>query len=67
MICYVVYFNSADYPNQYVVRKFEGVTPEAEPFSVSNSLKEARLTLPRGLYRVDRSPNDEPQILETWI
>lgn len=67
MTTYVIYFNAADYPNQYVVRKFEGITPDINPISVTNSLKEARETLPDGLYHIERCPNDDIQIVETWI
>jgi hypothetical protein len=68
---YVVYNNPTDYPGQYVVRRCyvnsTGVYPEAGPRYVGPSLVAARETIPPGLHRIDRFPEDDPCILEVWL
>ena len=34
---------------------------------VGPSLEFVRGMLPRGLFNLGREPNDEPQIVETWV
>lgn len=72
MTQWVIFFNPTDYPGKYVLRRFQvgpgTVTPEAEPDGVFETLEDAREVF-RGstLVRIERDPNDEPQIVETWL
>jgi hypothetical protein len=74
--CAVVYFNTADYPEQYVVREWlinpqtAGLHPAVWPAYVGSSLDEARAVIHRewpGLARHDRNASDDAWILETWL
>ena len=71
MYVWQIFEHPADYPDQYVVRRFAvtpgAAVPDTEPWCVTTTLRRARASTPRGLYRLGRSPEDEPQILETWI
>jgi hypothetical protein len=69
---YVVYRYPTDYPHEWVCRihriRPSGETEaEAEPFAVATTLGELREKLPRGLYRIDRHPQDVLAIVETWL
>jgi hypothetical protein len=67
---YTVFDNPTDYQGQFVVRRFEsrgtGVTP-CEVVATGKSLTEVRDQLPKGLMKLDRHPNDDPNIVETWL
>lgn len=62
--------NTKDYPGQWVVRQWVvgafGVKANIKPTLHAN-LDAARASLPAGLSRLERSPADDPVILETWI
>ena len=75
---YVVYKKPKDYPDEFVVRKWEIDVKEGKaqprPKEVIARDKDYRKVIskmmsavPRGLDRIDRSENDDPTILETWI
>jgi len=68
---WTVYRNPLDYPGKFVVRRFDvsqpPPMPDPEPWAVSNTLEEARATLPGWAVVLARSEHDEPQIVETWI
>ena len=64
---YAVYKNPSDFPGKIVVRKFLNDKPSMEPFCVEDTLDEAREKLPKGLFRMDRMPNDDIVIVETWF
>lgn len=66
---YVIYDRPVDHPDRIVTRKFL-VSNEPQPtkeFLLHDSIEDARIALPNGLWRIPRSLNDEPQIIETWI
>jgi hypothetical protein len=69
---YVVFCDPSDYPGQYVIRR-QVVTPsgaiehDPQPLCVGRTLGYVRMFLPPGLTRMNRDPNDEPQIVEVWI
>lgn len=71
MIMYVVYVNPRDFPGKVVVRRWgidaDGPAPESKEFAVVDSIIEAREALPEGLFKIRRSPNDDPVIAEVWI
>lgn len=68
---WVVYANPSDFPGKFVVRRqlvYAGqVVPDHKPRFVGDSLEEARASIPPGLYRQNRHPEDESQIVETWF
>jgi hypothetical protein len=69
---YVLYFNPADYPDKWVLRRFtvrhEGPLADQVPLSVEDSKEKALIYLPtHELYRLPRDPGDEPQIVEVWL
>lgn len=69
---YVIYHNALDYPGKYVLRGHtvtaQGPIPDPEPIAVADTLDGARLGLPiEADYRLERDPQDEPQIVELWI
>lgn len=68
---WTVYEKPSDYPDQYVARRFEITAGKAAPTSdviTSLFLEHVRRHMrERGLYRIDRTPQDEPQIVECWL
>jgi len=67
---WVVYERPRDYPTSYVVRRHaisQGGSYGMGDLSVHATLDEARAAIPSWTVRLERDPNDEPQILESWI
>lgn len=68
---WTIYVHPADYPGQFVVRRFAcgafGVLPDKKPWHVCDSLEEARASIPDGLTSFARADDDDPCILETWL
>ena len=70
---YVVYSRPRDYPDKFVVRRWaigrKPGEPVAEPdwFYLGDSLDQVRAHVPGHCVRLERDPNDEPQIVECWI
>ncbi|WP_448167720.1 hypothetical protein [Burkholderia ambifaria] len=70
---WVIYERPSDYPNGYVARRCYaksdgGVLVSHREFFTGDTLEEVRAHLkPFGLYRIDRDPRDEAQIVETWL
>lgn len=69
---WTIYKNPRDYPGCYVVRRGQailalGIVHDLEPTAVCHSLVEAREAVPPGRVRMDRHPDDDPVIVETWI
>lgn len=63
---WTVYFNPADFPGEYVARCW--ALDQPTDFIIRASTLEAlRSMLPAGLYRMDRTPGDNPVIVETWF
>lgn len=58
-----------DYPEGYVARMHYSLPrPAVTPYALhAQSLAEVRRLLPPGLYRLGRSPQDDPVIVETWL
>lgn len=60
-----------DFPGKFVVRRFRvragEVDAEKDPVAVVDTLDQARDAVPLGHYRMDRMPEDEPQIVEVWL
>lgn len=55
-----------DLPGRFVARKWVLDQPTNELVQ-DKTLDGLRAKLPRGLTRLERSPQDDPKILETWI
>lgn len=68
---WVIYYGASNHPpGKWVVRAQDvegGGVRIRESFVECDSLDEARATVPRGLYRMDRYPGDDPVIVETWF
>jgi hypothetical protein len=68
---FTVYQNPSDYPGKFVVRsqiiRAGKVIPADSPLIVADTLAEARLAIPFGLYRSPRHPQDDPVIVEVWF
>jgi hypothetical protein len=68
---YVIYAKPLDYPQSFVVRKWEvGGKPSprnTEWFGLGATVEEVRGMIPGWCVKIDRDPNDEPQIVETWL
>jgi hypothetical protein len=73
MEMFVVYERPRDYPDKFVVRRWWIGTgsgkPEADQdwFYLGKTLEDVRAQVPEGCFRLNRDPNDEPQIVEFWI
>lgn len=64
---WVVYDHPRDFPFSFVARRWSGGEPTTEVIE-SRTLDSIRLLLAaRGLVSLARHPDDEPQIVETWI
>lgn len=67
---FTIYEHPADYPRGYIVRRWvanrNGFAEAREAFA-TETLEDARLLVPEGLFRLEREPNDDPTIVETWI
>ena len=70
---WVVYEHPADYPDYFVIRRWlirPGAMEETPEVWLRHSLADARRVIDRnapGAYRLDRSPGDDPVIVEVWI
>lgn len=67
---YVIYENPRDAPGKFVVRRFFFVHgPEPIAVGITDSLEEARALVPQKTHgcKIDRMPQDEPQIVEVWM
>jgi hypothetical protein len=69
LIMYVIYRFPADYPDKWVLRPWAVAAKGPLPYQerVFDSLEGARKSLPPSLVRLDRHPQDEPQIYEVWL
>lgn len=64
LIC--VYKNPADYPNKYVARLWD-VDKPTTLVAIADSFEEIRAAKPPEMVIMQRQPNDDPVIIETWI
>lgn len=68
---WTVYDHPLDYPDHYVVRPFmvvDGTVTPGDSSYLYRDLDLAREWLHRmGLFRLERSPEDDPTIVETWV
>ena len=70
MIQWTIYDHPRDYPEHFVVRKWEitdgHISPCPEKY-LAATLPEARAHVPAGYYNLGRMDDDDPVIIETWI
>lgn len=66
---WTIFDNPLDAPGWFVARMFVGERPThtALTFSTLEEAREMLLRLYPDLVCIERSPNDEPQIVETWL
>jgi hypothetical protein len=64
LIAWVIYDHPTDYPNHFVVRRWEGSQPD-QGCQLYETLEEAREAIPPGLCCFVGDP--DPKILETYI
>jgi hypothetical protein len=67
---WVVYDHPRDRPGHFVARKWiirPGIAKPTEFYVAATTLKDVRALIPPGLYCLARAPEDEPQIVETWL
>lgn len=70
---YTIYDHPKDFPDGFICRRFESTgVPVArviacEVVGTGETLEQVRQCLPPGLVRLDRHPNDDPNIIETWL
>jgi len=65
-ITWTIYKHPSDYPDEFVARKFILDKPTSE-IKTSDTIETLRLLLPMGLTRIERSDDDDPVIVETWM
>lgn len=67
---WTIYEHPSDYPQGYVTRKWI-ITGDGEGHPGAAryrpDLEAARAAVPADLHRIDRSPDDDPTVVETWI
>lgn len=71
LVLWVVYERPSDAPRSWVVRRHiasaAGVEIDPVPVAIAPSLEAARFAIPPGLHRIERDPEDDPQIAEVWV
>ena len=72
MPTWTIYATPADFPSvPYVVRGWlvgpGGQVRDSGAIGFADTLEQARNYLPPGLVRFERSPDDDPVIVETWL
>lgn len=62
-----VYKNPTDYPDKYVARVFD-VNKATNLAAVADTYEGLLEAIPTGnMVRLERNPNDDPVIVETWV
>ncbi len=67
---WTIYEKPLDYPDHFVVRKHivrGGETFPTHTVVITETLEAARKAVPPGLHNLGRQPEDEAQIVETWV
>lgn len=63
---WTIYDSPIDLPGRFVARKWVLDQPTNDLLQ-DKTLDGLRAKLPRGLSRLERSPQDDPKIVEIWI
>ena len=68
---WTIYDHPKDYPEHFVVRRWtvrgRGYENEAHECRLADSLEEARKLVPPDSACVNRFPEDDPVIVESWL
>jgi hypothetical protein len=63
---WTIYEKPLDHPEGFIARRFESNMPTLD--TLTGELDAIRATFERaGLFKLPRSDDDEPQIVETWV
>jgi len=65
-----IYFNPKDFPGKYVARVFDirpGAVHATRYIMVDENLEEMRRSIPTGFSCMNRTPEDDPELLEVWF
>jgi hypothetical protein len=63
---WTIYDRPSDYPESFVARKF--IVSPTDEVIVRDTLAEVREAIgSRALVRIERSPLDDPKIVEVWL
>jgi hypothetical protein len=65
-----IFNNPSDFPGLFVARIFSICDGEVVPGNLvaqGKTLDEVRKQLPPGLFRLEREPNDDEKIVESWF
>lgn len=61
-----IYHNPQDFPGAYVARLWELDKP-TDFVMIADTLLKIREGIPGNFARIDRAPEDDPVIVETWV
>lgn len=68
---WTIYCRPPDFPHHYVVHQWwvtdEGRIPSRDLAVLCDTLEAAREQIPVGCMRVEREPEDDVTIVETWL
>jgi hypothetical protein len=67
---WTIYWSPKDHPGKFVVRRFviePGRATPSNDYALASTLEMARAHIPEGCDRLPRDPEDEAQIVESWI
>lgn len=71
LVMFVIYDHPKDFPDEFVCRRcwIEAgrIIFDPDLFASGPTLGAVREKVPAGTVRIDRSPGDDPVIVETWL
>lgn len=70
LIIWTIYFSPSDFPDEYVARMFEFDQPTKNIFHGAGVMSLRALIQncsDHELYKIPRSENDHPSVIESWI
>jgi len=65
-----IYKSPKDYPRKYVARVFDirpGEVHATRYVMISDDLEVLRAALPNGFSYIDKTPKDDPELVEVWF
>jgi hypothetical protein len=63
---WTIFDRPKDHPDGFIARRFESIMPTGD--TLTGELEAIReIFINAGLFRLPRSADDEPQIVETWL
>ena len=63
-----IYKNPDDYPGKYMARVYDMGEKLTNLVAVADTYEELLEAIPTGqMVRLERAPNDDPAIVETWV